>query len=77
MDCKSIMNIQVNRSSFRYKYTFLVSKLVGSIMEDDEWMKLAVEDKVVHKLWKARVGINLSLLCSVLFHEMNYNWFCV
>ena len=41
-------------------------------MEDDEWMKLAVEDKVVHKLWKARVGINLSLLCSVLFHEMNY-----
>lgn len=46
-------------------------------MEDDEWMKLAVEDKVVHKLWKARVGINLSLLCSVLFHEMNYNWFCV
>ena len=55
MDCKSIMNIQVNRSSFRYKYTFLVSKLVGSIMEDDEWMKLPVEDKVVHKLWKARV----------------------
>ena len=49
------MNIQVNRSSFRYKYTFLVSKLVGSIMEDDEWMKLPVEDKVVHKLWKARV----------------------
>lgn len=25
-------------------------------MEDDEWMKLAVEDKIVHKLWKARVS---------------------
>ena len=31
---------------------------------DDEWMKLAVEDKVVHKLWKARVWIYLSLLQS-------------
>ena len=31
-------------------------------MEDDEWMKLAVEDKVVHKLWKARVWISISPL---------------
>ena len=49
---------QLNWSNFRYKYTLLlveISKLRGSTMEDDEWMKLPVEDKVVHKLWKARV----------------------
>ena len=47
-------------------------------MEDDEWMKLAVEDKVVHKLWKARVGIYIHLYLSrfsTLFHEFNYNCF--
>ena len=25
-------------------------------MEDDEWMKLPIEEKLVHKLWKARVS---------------------
>lgn len=25
-------------------------------MEDEEWMKLPVEDKVIHKLWKARLN---------------------
>ena len=30
-------------------------------MEDDEWMKLPVEEKVVHKLWEVTVWIYLYL----------------
>ena len=36
--------------------------------EADEWMKLPVEDKVVHKIWKARV----SLQCQCLFIDKIY-----
>ena len=39
-------------------------------MEDDEWMKLAVEDKVVHKLWKARVRIHLYSSLGNIYNDL-------
>ena len=30
-------------------------------MEDDEWLKLPTEDRVAHKLWKARVDKFINL----------------
>ena len=27
--------------------------------DEEEWRKLSVEDKIVNKLWKARVRLNL------------------
>ena len=34
-------------------------------MEDEEWDKLSVEDRVGHKLWKARVSISISSSATV------------
>ena len=34
---------------------------------DEEWRKLPVDEKVVHKLWKARVSFLLEISCNLTY----------